>query len=103
MTAQEVADFLRVHVDTVYAMARRGDLPVRQRGLRSLRFPRAAVEAFAHPGTGAESVTASGPTHDEVRAIASAVAREELATQLRRLLGELEQPVAPPTTQRKAS
>jgi excisionase family DNA binding protein len=43
MTAQEVADLLRMPTSTVYELARRGELPARRFG-RTWRFPRPRLE-----------------------------------------------------------
>lgn len=49
-TAQDVAALLQVRVETVYAMAQRGDLPVLRRIGPRLRFDLDAVEDFMRAG-----------------------------------------------------
>ncbi len=49
LTAQEVAQILRVHLKTVYLLADSEKLPVVRIG-RIVRFPRSAIEAMLKPG-----------------------------------------------------
>lgn len=45
-TANEVAEMLSVHPNTVYAMARRGELPSVKFGKRLVKFEKAAIDGL---------------------------------------------------------
>lgn len=51
LTAREVADHLRVHVHTVYAMCERGQLDWLRTGPRGLRITRASVDRLLRRAT----------------------------------------------------
>jgi len=46
-TAKEIAELIRVNDQTIYRLAKRGDLPVHRIG-RAMRFRRNDVETFLH-------------------------------------------------------
>jgi len=51
MKPQEVADHLRISVDTVYRMVERGQLDFLRASPRALRITRKSVDALLHPAT----------------------------------------------------
>lgn len=65
MTAQEVADYLKVKKTTVYEMVKRGDLPSKKIG-KQLRISRAVVEQLAAPAAAAvpHTTAPAEPTHE---------------------------------------
>ena len=46
VTAHDAADTLRISVDGVYRLLRRGDIPAVRVGIRSIRIPEDAVDAY---------------------------------------------------------
>ena len=60
MTAQEVADYLKLKKATVYEMVKRGDLPSTKIG-KQLRIARADVEQLAAPSHAASHATEADP------------------------------------------